>query len=92
MGLEEALVQEWQDPRDDRREPLIIKDSPGNKDHIFVIWSKWKDINMEDRCSTIMSAYKRVVENKADLLKVTLVMGLTPEEAPRFGIEPQAFF
>ncbi|MCA9428181.1 MAG: hypothetical protein KC964_13755 [Candidatus Omnitrophica bacterium] len=92
LELEEALVREWEAPKESGAEPLIIIDSaPLDRKRIFVIWSDWSGLNMEDRADIILSAYRKVAKNEDEYLSVSMIMGLTPEEAPKFGIQPEDY-
>ena len=90
-SLKAELVEEWKQNSVDSEKPLIIKDTPRNRIHIFVVWDKWEGVGMEDRGEIIMSAFKEIERDELELLKVSIVMGLTKKEAPRFGIDPDDY-
>lgn len=88
--IKERLQEEWKSPQEEGAAPLIIIDSaPMNRKRIFVIWSEWSGLNMEDRADIILSAYRKVAKDENEYLSVSMIMGLTPEEAPKFGIQPE---
>jgi hypothetical protein len=89
--LKEELIEEWLKPSNDPNKPLIVMDYPRNKTHIFVVWDKWQSLGLEDRGFVIMSAYREVEKAETKHLNVSLVMGLTRQEAPRFGINPNDY-
>lgn len=90
--LKGKLQEEWMSPKEEGAEPLIIIDSaPMNRKRIFVIWSDWSGLNMEDRADVILSAYRKVAKDEDEYLSVSMIMGLTPAEAPKFGIQPEDY-
>jgi hypothetical protein len=54
--------------------------------HITVIWDAWEDIAPEERGRIIMDAYEKEWP-KEELLKITVALGLTQQEASRLGID-----
>jgi hypothetical protein len=90
-SLKEALLNEWLDPKQDSKEPIIIEDTQKNRGsrHLFVIWEAWKDLNQEHRSEMIMDVYENLLKKQnreKDIFDVTVAMGLTAEEAQRLGI------
>lgn len=68
-------------------EPEIVIERPNNATtHLFVIWSKWGDLEQTVRSRIVIDAFAEVRgEDEAD--KVTVAMGLTPAEAARLGVK-----
>ena len=84
--LAERLASEWGNPTE-ATEPVILEQSDrGGIVHVFVVWSDWSHLTREQRGEIIMDAAERV-KSKDQLLKITIAMGLTPDEAERFGIQ-----
>lgn len=59
--------------------------------HVYVVWDDWKDLPLQERSKVILEAFKEV-ESEDDFSRVTIAMGLTSDEAPRFGIEVEKIF
>lgn len=53
--------------------------------HVYVVWSEWAHLGREERGEIIMDAAEKV-KLPPDLQRITIAMGLTPDEADRFGI------
>lgn len=67
-------------------EPLIVIERPHpSTTHLFVIWSRFDDLEQIVRSRLILDAYENV-KGKAEAAKVTVSMGLTRGEADRMGI------
>ena len=68
-------------------EPVILEEvNPrGGAIHVYVVWSVWPNFPREQRGEIIMDAAEEV-KPKDELLRITVAMGLTPDEADRFGI------
>src|ERR1035437_1012465 len=65
--------------------PQIVEEEQfGNRIHVTVIWDAWKDLPPEERGRAIMDAYEHV--RHADVLRITIALGLTPSEAERLGV------
>ena len=90
--LLEQLFTEWRSPNNDKKEPLIIEEAPGNNErvnHLYVIWSEWSNLTPIERSKLILQAYKRL--RGGDLAtSVTLAMGLTPIEAEKMNLNYDA--
>ncbi|MEI7880402.1 MAG: hypothetical protein WCI95_05965 [bacterium] len=67
--------------------PRIIEEQQrrGGFIHVTVIWDEWKNVPVEDRGRIIMDAYER--ERNDVILKITVALGLTSDEAHRLGID-----
>jgi len=52
--------------------------------HITVLWDAWKTVEKEERGRIIMDAYDQ--ERHDDIQKITVVLGLTNDEAQHLGI------
>ena len=84
--LVKRLASEWSKPTK-AAEPVILEEaSRGPVVHIYVVWSDWANLTREQRGEIIMDAAERV-KSKKQLLQITIAMGLTPEEADRFGVK-----
>lgn len=71
----------------DEGEPLIIIDRPNSSTtHLFVVWSKFAELEQIVRSRLILDAYE-AVRGQGEALKVTVSMGLTRVEAERMGIK-----
>lgn len=83
------LVSEWTSPseEDDPQTPLILirRQSDANALHIYVVWDSWCDLEQVERSEIIMDACEQHL-GKEEILRVTVAMGLTREEANRMGI------
>ena len=59
-----------------------------NRLHVHVIWSAWKDVPEIQRPAVILDAFD-ASGREGDRDRISVAMGLTPEEADLLGIEPQ---
>lgn len=86
--LVDQLVDEWQRPRDDHSEPLILREygRGGALTHVYVVWSRWSTMDQAERGEIILDAAERVI-GAQKVLEITIAMGLTPDEAQRMGIQ-----
>ncbi len=87
--LQARLIQEWLHPQEGASEPIIIEETAQYYDdllHFYVIWSEWSQMPQRDRSQVILRAYKESHPNE-DGKRVSIAMGLTPEEAQRMGID-----
>lgn len=83
--LRSALKEELEKPQDSG-EPEIIIDRPSSFTiHLYVIWSKWEGLDQVVRSRAILDVFTEV-KGAEDARKVTIAMGLTPEEAKRLGM------
>ena len=88
-ALRSRLAQEWQDNKNGTLEPIIIQEKAQYYNdllHFYVIWSEWAEMPQRDRSNVILEAYKASHPNEAGM-RVSIAMGLTPEEAKRMGIQ-----
>lgn len=68
--------------------PTIYEEaqSHGDRLHVTVIWNRWAGIPEEERGAMILDAYEQAgLED--EMRRITLVLGLTPEEAEDLRIE-----
>jgi hypothetical protein len=86
--LRTALIAELRTPNEDpATEPDIVIETPGaGTVHIFVKWTRWGELEQTVRSRIILDAYSEV-KGEREAQKVTVAMGLTPEEATRMGID-----
>ena len=85
--LVDELYDEWQNPNPLAQEPLILeeRDRNGHLVHVYVVWSKWAQLDGIDRSEIIMDAAEKKL-SPPDLLEITIAMGLTQDEGKRMGI------
>jgi hypothetical protein len=68
-------------------EPEIVIERPNPATvHLYVIWSKWNDLEQMARSRIILDAYTET-KGESEANKVTVAMGLTPAEASRLGVK-----
>jgi hypothetical protein len=83
-----ALVTQLQDELDGKSKtgPQIIEEEQfGNRIHVIVIWDAWEDVSPEERGRAIMDAYEH--SRHDDVLRITLALGLTKDEAKNLSIK-----
>jgi len=92
-ALLEPLIEEMRKKEERGAGPKIIVEGYEKKGplHVYVVWDQWKDISLQERSRLIMEAFRQV-EPEEDFLRDTIAMGLTPDEAPRYGIEVEKIF
>jgi hypothetical protein len=84
--LRTDLKAEMRNPKD-TGEPEIVMDRPyAGTVHLYVIWSEWGDLDQMIRSRIILDAYTEAF-GKEECDKVTVAMGMTKEEAARFGLK-----
>jgi hypothetical protein len=86
--LVKRLAKEWRSKNSTAKEPVILEEPnrKGDVEHVYVIWGDWAQLDRTLRGEIIMDAVE-TVKPKADVLKITIAMGLTPDEADRFGLK-----
>lgn len=83
--LRNELQSELAEPHDAGEPEIIIeRPSPGTT-HLYVIWSRWEGLEQTVRSRIILDAYE-ADHDAADVLTVTVAMGLTPDESKKLGI------
>ena len=87
LALVDELYEEWSRPKPAAHEPVILeeKDRRNKLVHVYVIWTKWTQLDGIERSEIIMDAAQKRLPTD-DLLEITIAMGLTPVEAQRMGI------
>jgi hypothetical protein len=87
-GLVERLAKEWRSKHSTAEEPVILEEPnrKGEVEHVYVIWEEWSQLDRTLRGEIIMGAAEKV-KRKSDVAKITIAMGLTPDEADRFGLK-----
>jgi len=87
-SLVQELLNEWSNPNASRTEPIILEESgPGAKiAHVYVIWSKWEQMDRVERSEIIMEAAERRLPPQ-DVANISIAMGLTAQEAQRLGLK-----
>ena len=63
---------------------ILEEEQRGGYFHVTVIWDEWEGVEGEERGRIIMDAYEQ--ERASDVMKITIALGLTSEEAQRLGI------
>lgn len=86
-SLVQALAAEWRQPDPDAKEPVILEefDNGGNLLHVYVVWSRWEDMDRLQRGEIIMDAVEARY-GQSDALNVTIALGLTPHEADQMNL------
>lgn len=85
--LRVRLKQEWTHPSQSTQ-PVLIEaagDRLSGSTHLYIIWDDWQPLDQRERSEIIMQAYEET-HDRQDVLRVTVAMGLTVEEAGRMGI------
>ena len=91
--LRDAIIDEMNRPERTRRPPdapvVIQEDSMGvpRYAHWYVIWSQFEGIDSELRAGVILDAVERKF-GKKESLRVSMVMGLTPDDPLAKEIHP----
>ena len=67
---------------------LYLEESgtPDNYTHWYAVWDRFEGIDEEERSRLILAAV-RAERGVAEALRVTIAMGLTPEEAVAVGLD-----
>lgn len=88
--LTTRLLEEWRHGAGGEGAPLIEIHEGGRVFGLLgkplkfrVIWDQWTGIEPGDRASIIMDVFQQVADEPEDILRITSVMGLTPDEASR---------
>lgn len=82
--LRDRLAQEFQQPTPGRVPPLFQIDRSGVGVHLLVVWSEWRSLSLHERSRMVLEAYERAF-GEPEMLKVSVALGLTPDEADRMG-------
>ena len=83
--LREELIAELRNPKNEGEPDVIIgHPSPGTI-HLFVIWSRWEEMEQLVRSRIILDAFT-AARGEEEASDVTISMGLTRAEADRMGI------
>jgi len=93
QSLVDRLAGELKGEKSEDPKPYVLVegDEANGPLHIYVVWEEWESLAMQERSSVVMEAYK-TCESPENVLRVTVAMGLTPEEAPRYGIDVSRYF
>lgn len=85
--LVQSLASEWKHPNAGASEPIIAleRGSDGKPLHVYVVWSRWSSVDPTHRSEIIMDAAEKVLP-PAEVLGITIAMGVTPAEAPQLGL------
>ncbi|HEY1691720.1 MAG TPA: hypothetical protein VGG39_06145 [Polyangiaceae bacterium] len=83
--LRRALSDELRAPHAEGEPDIVIEQPAPGTTHLFVTWSRWDGFEQTVRARIILDAFEDA-RGEDEVLKVTVAMGLTPEEAARMGI------
>lgn len=84
--LRGELEAELRNPKDSGEPDIIIDRANPSTTHLYVIWSKWGDLEQMVRSRIILDAFTEV-RGEEEAIDVTVSMGLTPSEADRLGVK-----
>lgn len=86
--LVDELAREWEQAQSDNVEPVILieSDKQGAPLHVYVVWSKWRDIERVQRSEIVMDAAQRALSPE-QVGAIIFAMGLTPDEADRLALK-----
>lgn len=84
-ALRAAIAAEFLTPTSDGPD-LIVERKLGSI-HVYGIWSRFVGVDQYARSRILLAAFEET-HTQEDTLKVTVAMGLTPEEAKRMGVAP----
>ena len=84
-----ALAKELSKPT--KKGPLVIEEKVRglNRIYVTVVWNLWQDVHPEDRAAVILDAYQ-AARGDLEMLKISLAVGATPEEAKKMGLFKKA--
>lgn len=85
--LLERLVDELKSDRESGQPFIYEQEFSTGKIRVLVVWDEWKHLPLEDRTSTVLSAYE-VAEGKEYRARIALASGLTVPEAVAAGMLP----
>jgi hypothetical protein len=83
--LRRELTTEIEHPKESGEPEIIIERPSASTIHLFVVWSKWSELEQIVRSRITLDAF-REARGEEEALRVTVAMGLTREEAGRLGI------
>ena len=68
-------------------DPVIIQEEQKltNRYHVWVIWDAWAKVPDTERGPVILDAYEQAL-GREEAIRISVAMGLTPEEAGALGI------
>jgi hypothetical protein len=86
--LVDQLTAEWANPNSSNAEPVIYieRDANGKPANVYVVWSRWSDIDRAERSEIIVEAAERRL-SPPEALNISIAMGLTAEEGRRLGMQ-----
>jgi hypothetical protein len=84
--LRDDLTAELKNPKDSGEPQIIIEHPSPGTTHLYVIWSRWDDLEQVVRSRVILDAFTDA-RGEDEAIQVTVAMGLTQSEADRMGIE-----
>ena len=83
--LRQLLVAELNAPHEGGEPDIIIQCPNPLTTHLFVIWTSFDGLEQVVRSRIILDAFQ-AARGEQEVRKVTVAMGLTPEEAQRAGL------
>lgn len=68
--------------------PMVYEEPQpyGKNLHVKVIWNRWAGVPVEERGAIILDAYDKA-GLQDEMRRITIALGLTPEEAEKLQIE-----
>jgi hypothetical protein len=86
-GLVAELQRDEKLPQPPNAPTIYMEESgtPDNYTHWYVVWSAFENVDDEERSRLLLSAVREVF-GVEEALRVTVAMGLTPEEAKGMGL------
>jgi hypothetical protein len=84
-ALRDRLAQEIASPQETEPEPILVEDTSLGGLRLYVIWSRWGNLDQRVRSEIITDAFTQA-KGKLALPQLVVAMGLTPQEAQRMGI------
>jgi hypothetical protein len=84
--LRDELRDELTNPKSSGEPDIVIESPHPSTVHLYVIWSKWDELEQMVRSRIILDAYSEA-KGEEEVDKVTVAMGLTPSEAERLGVK-----
>lgn len=66
---------------------IVIEEARLTKNlRVYVLWRRWESVKETERSEIILDAYERVY-GVPEMLRISVAMGLTPEDARELGMD-----
>lgn len=85
-SLRAELIAELRNQNETGEPVIIIERTHRAMTRLYVVWTKWNNIDQRVRSGIILDAFAEV-RGKEAAENVTIAFGLTPEEADRLDIK-----